>query len=129
MIRRPPRSTLFPYTTLFRSKACDDLVEDQDRPVRLRDRRDPLEEVALGLDHTDRLEDHGGDPAGILGKDALEGAEVVVGEGPRQLADRRGHPAAARGRADVPVLPAVIAATRDHVTPRVRARGSDGAPT
>src|SRR3712207_7574936 len=23
MIRRPPRSTLFPYTTLFRSDACD----------------------------------------------------------------------------------------------------------
>src|SRR5438034_4834911 len=23
MIRRPPRSTLFPYTTLFRSPACD----------------------------------------------------------------------------------------------------------
>src|SRR2546429_4799707 len=23
MIRRPPRSTLFPYTTLFRSCACD----------------------------------------------------------------------------------------------------------
>src|SRR3712207_7521535 len=23
MIRRPPRSTLFPYTTLFRSQACD----------------------------------------------------------------------------------------------------------
>src|SRR2546426_1955748 len=28
MIRRPPRSTLFPYTTLFRSK-IDDLVEEQ----------------------------------------------------------------------------------------------------
>src|SRR2546425_9476478 len=25
MIRRPPRSTLFPYTTLFRSKICDAL--------------------------------------------------------------------------------------------------------
>src|SRR2546426_7967938 len=25
MIRRPPRSTLFPYTTLFRSDAADDL--------------------------------------------------------------------------------------------------------
>src|SRR2546428_5716301 len=25
MIRRPPRSTLFPYTTLFRSQACDPL--------------------------------------------------------------------------------------------------------
>ena len=24
MIRRPPRSTLFPYTTLFRSRDCDD---------------------------------------------------------------------------------------------------------
>src|SRR2546422_3680789 len=26
MIRRPPRSTLFPYTTLFRSQATQDLV-------------------------------------------------------------------------------------------------------
>src|SRR2546422_1821634 len=25
MIRRPPRSTLFPYTTLFRSEKCDRL--------------------------------------------------------------------------------------------------------
>src|SRR5690349_22182736 len=28
MIRRPPRSTLFPYTTLFRSLAADDVVEN-----------------------------------------------------------------------------------------------------
>src|SRR2546430_2899183 len=27
MIRRPPRSTLFPYTTLFRSRIGDQLVE------------------------------------------------------------------------------------------------------
>src|SRR2546430_13482808 len=27
MIRRPPRSTLFPYTTLFRSIHVDDVVE------------------------------------------------------------------------------------------------------
>src|SRR5258705_2395514 len=26
MIRRPPRSTLFPYTTLFRSRECDQVV-------------------------------------------------------------------------------------------------------
>src|SRR3990167_8853919 len=26
MIRRPPRSTLFPYTTLFRSRELDDLI-------------------------------------------------------------------------------------------------------
>src|SRR3712207_7780458 len=45
MIRRPPRSTLFPYTTLFRSRANTDLLradaclwegsikDDADRPV------------------------------------------------------------------------------------------------
>src|SRR5436309_6315652 len=29
MIRRPPRSTLFPYTTLFRSREC----REQDQPA------------------------------------------------------------------------------------------------
>src|SRR2546426_2079166 len=33
MIRRPPRSTLFPYTTLFRSRA--DGGQDQLTPVRI----------------------------------------------------------------------------------------------
>src|SRR3712207_8183842 len=32
MIRRPPRSTLFPYTTLFRSNA-DNLRRDQNRII------------------------------------------------------------------------------------------------
>src|SRR2546427_2005434 len=38
MIRRPPRSTLFPYTTLFRSRAEDRLPElllSADHPGRL----------------------------------------------------------------------------------------------
>src|SRR3712207_7880071 len=39
MIRRPPRSTLFPYTTLFRSAAAD--PERHERP-----RRVPREHVA-----------------------------------------------------------------------------------
>src|SRR2546427_10459919 len=34
MIRRPPRSTLFPYTTLFRSAAPDELA-DFGRPKRI----------------------------------------------------------------------------------------------
>src|SRR6266513_4558020 len=38
MIRRPPRSTLFPYTTLFRSLPLDPAVEDQ-RQARLHARR------------------------------------------------------------------------------------------
>src|SRR3712207_8440758 len=29
MIRRPPRSTLFPYTTLFRSKLAEEALQDQ----------------------------------------------------------------------------------------------------
>src|SRR3712207_7338367 len=36
MIRRPPRSTLFPYTTLFRSDAIRRLVELQPRTARAR---------------------------------------------------------------------------------------------
>src|SRR5260370_5217741 len=48
MIRRPPRSTLFPYTTLFRSQVRPDAVE----PLALLGRellraRDPVE----GLGH------------------------------------------------------------------------------
>src|SRR3712207_6986618 len=36
MIRRPPRSTLFPYTTLFRSVAGRELLDDRPevRPIR-----------------------------------------------------------------------------------------------
>src|SRR2546425_7328224 len=33
MIRRPPRSTLFPYTTLFRSDVAPAAVEDANRDV------------------------------------------------------------------------------------------------
>src|SRR5256885_9763665 len=33
MIRRPPRSTLFPYTTLFRSPAFEKAVRDSDQKV------------------------------------------------------------------------------------------------
>src|SRR3989442_11033822 len=41
MIRRPPRSTLFPYTTLFRSQRPDDLAADQQvgRPAGVQERR------------------------------------------------------------------------------------------
>src|SRR2546422_3603764 len=48
MIRRPPRSTLFPYTTLFRSRpAEEDLVGLDDPGVRLDlRRRESLEHAA-----------------------------------------------------------------------------------
>src|SRR3712207_8316727 len=34
MIRRPPRSTLFPYTTLFRSAAAEDRIDRRGRNLR-----------------------------------------------------------------------------------------------
>src|SRR3712207_7438980 len=60
MIRRPPRSTLFPYTTLFRSRpgGLDRHVTDHrhlaprvgHRAARAVDRRLQLEEILAGLD-------------------------------------------------------------------------------
>src|SRR2546426_9197261 len=43
MIRRPPRSTLFPYTTLFRSR----IAAVEDRPPGLLARRDEAERGRL----------------------------------------------------------------------------------
>src|SRR2546422_10154745 len=51
MIRRPPRSTLFPYTTLFRSLEADGSVEPAERqrpPVRPLRRPAHQEIVDLG---------------------------------------------------------------------------------
>src|SRR3712207_9321790 len=67
MIRRPPRSTLFPYTTLFRSEVLEDLEVDVllargGAHVAARER--VLEIHALGADRVDdRREDlrRGGD--------------------------------------------------------------------
>ena len=46
MIRRPPRSTLFPYTTLFRSATEEEMV------ARLRARRtDSEDQIAIRVAH------------------------------------------------------------------------------
>src|SRR3989442_11708370 len=42
MIRRPPRSTLFPYTTLFRSI----ILESRDRGVRVETTTERMDELA-----------------------------------------------------------------------------------
>src|SRR2546430_9391772 len=67
MIRRPPRSTLFPYTTLFRSdlQACIDVVlrlragnhvehVRKDRDVVLHERVDEAGRESLRLEEEDR---------------------------------------------------------------------------
>src|SRR2546425_2721310 len=66
MIRRPPRSTLFPYTTLFRSQDTSGLGEHAPRFVEvLQDfrRRDRVERLvpirqSFGVRADDRSEEH-----------------------------------------------------------------------
>src|SRR6266403_4689257 len=52
MIRRPPRSTLFPYTTLFRSPASSCRV----RGSRARRRHRPSESRTRSEEHTSELQ-------------------------------------------------------------------------
>src|SRR3712207_1615267 len=80
MIRRPPRSTLFPYTTLFRSHSLDEIIRR--RPARdpqtVSDLPNPLMVVRL---HGREL---GASRAG--GERARFEAYLVVGEGARRVA-------------------------------------------
>src|SRR3712207_9201424 len=69
MIRRPPRSTLFPYTTLFRSHL---VVRRVERPRVLGSKRDGLDE-RLGTGRLDGPDeavrvhpDKSGEPAGAV---------------------------------------------------------------
>src|SRR5438034_8088211 len=62
MIRRPPRSTLFPYTTLFRSPA-DGHFDDRGRRTDRRHGRDALQDRGLlrrrrSEEHTSELQSH-----------------------------------------------------------------------
>src|SRR2546427_9357379 len=49
MIRRPPRSTLFPYTTLFRSQAVQDR-HFAEEAARSENRENDFATVAIGAD-------------------------------------------------------------------------------
>src|SRR5687767_15766361 len=69
MRRRPPRSTLFPYTTLFRSRLLRDLRLGQ-RPVRLQ--RHPARRAA---------DAHQADDDAAARGDAAPGGEGAGGQG------------------------------------------------
>src|SRR2546430_9064119 len=59
MIRRPPRSTLFPYTTLFRSSQGWDFVSGEPHVTELHRRRlEPLECASSARRIESRSEEH-----------------------------------------------------------------------
>src|SRR3712207_6894579 len=72
MIRRPPRSTLFPYTTLFRSAATT--VADASRPTR--------DEESLGMAAVDGSTQ--GEHLGLASQDRPPRPAIV----PRGLSER-----------------------------------------
>src|SRR3989442_10835958 len=79
MIRRPPRSTLFPYTTLFRSRECADQHDEADTQ-----RRDARQEPEGEADGPEELR-HDGEK-GEGGGDAGLGE---VRHGAREAVDRK----------------------------------------
>ena len=65
MIRRPPRSTLFPYTTLFRSAIEDEACELEDGVDEARQelegcerRRTEAQDRGRSEEHTSELQSH-----------------------------------------------------------------------
>src|SRR5437762_7005076 len=60
MLRRPPRSTLFPYTTLFRSRVVggDGRIDAAKAPQELGEMRRPEMKVEIGRseEHTSELQ-------------------------------------------------------------------------
>src|SRR5258708_31455904 len=56
MIRRPPRSTLFPYTTLFRSRLREQLGDDVWLAVDANQRYDYGTALARSEEHTSELQ-------------------------------------------------------------------------
>src|SRR3712207_8332537 len=55
MIRRPPRSTLFPYTTLFRSHHVGD---DEEADLAARQRREEMLDPDVAVDAVERQREH-----------------------------------------------------------------------
>src|ERR1035441_1029249 len=88
MIRRPPRSTLFPYTTLFRSRC------QQDEGVL------PLAKSLEGVPDPAQLGIDIADHSVVLGPHPSEGALVCRSRCFRQAKSRFMKPVAMRGRGD-----------------------------
>src|SRR5690606_1316207 len=80
LLRRPPSSTLFPYTTLFRSPVDFSFTEEQ---LMLQDvaRRIAQEVIAPSAEHFDRTGEFPLENIRLLGENGLMGIEVPAEDG------------------------------------------------
>src|SRR2546430_6100233 len=87
MIRRPPRSTLFPYTTLFRSELVLAQAVEGDATARCAARRRAVHVAGLPgryrLHVVDARMHVQGGPGGVLLADAHQPQRVAVPDGQR----------------------------------------------
>src|SRR3712207_8363251 len=82
MIRRPPRSTLFPYTTLFRSQLVPDrAVHQQCRDARVHAAGQAADDLAVA--------DLGADAGDLLGDDRLRAPRARSEEHTSELQSRQ----------------------------------------
>src|SRR2546430_5613050 len=101
MIRRPPRSTLFPYTTLFRATARG--ARPGDEGARLLRRVFQLEPAGVGRRPLELLVPYGG--PGHRRHGAREGVPVRLAGGPLSVARQPGPAAAVSDAPEVRQVP------------------------
>src|SRR3712207_2735016 len=130
MIRRPPRSTLFPYTTLFRSRSAvaadvgaDEVPQAAGGPQpgtvrRQRVQPDPVQREGEGARHVLDVDELEQVRADRVAGDLAERDHGDLGAGAGQLLQRLGEVAAVTGEDDQPAQPVAVLPDLDVVQPR-----------
>src|SRR5690242_21416417 len=100
MIRRPPRSTLFPYTTLFRSFLQDKVLQALDRLAHKAFERG----VSRSEEHTSELQSH----VNLVCRLLLEKKKIILIPTILKRPFSRHHPATMRNRLLVRSHPCLV---------------------
>src|SRR3990172_6805285 len=101
------------------AKSGYDLVKNEQTPLAFGKFAQLLQELTLRFHDTDGLQNYCGHLVGMLGEDAFQTFDIVVLKGPNQLLDGDRDASIEGGATDVPILPTVIAATRDDLLPYI----------
>ena len=112
---------------LAKRKPVIDFVEHQQRAMLARQFGDALEKSFRRRHRRHRLEDDSGEFARPFAQQLLQGVQIVVVEAMGQRPRRHRHAAVARGAADVPILPAMIAANSHMIAAGEGAGNADAA--